>query len=381
MFSSIPIAYKAEHAARGLPRLTRDQKTCGLYLAIIFATLLTWGFGVFCLYRFIGGPETVVSDRINSSAGSMIPRLIFFLKILLVVKLFGFIKQSKDTPLLDYVKQHFKGDPFWVLRIMGLMLLGIISFVYLQVNFMSLKTAIPSLQPFYFDDAAKSLDKILFLDTDPWKVFAWLYDFPNIVMAIDRVYTAWAVLIAGVWIYAFLPGPMSRQRRFQYIFSMILIWFIAGNIMAIVLSSAGPCYYHIFGSDPEYYAELMARLASLDASVNLGAVDYHDVLLYMYENSESRIGGISAAPSLHVATSLLLLIFFWKNLITRILLIAFNIIIYVGSIILAWHYAIDGLISIPLAVLCWYLAGKITHSIESKWPAADSRAKLEAETA
>jgi len=379
MFNTLPLTYKPSRLQLALKDFNPHRKTSGVYLVIIFAALLIWGFGVFCLYRLIGGPETLVSDRISSSSRNIMSRPIMFFILLIAFKFFSLLKQSKDMALLDYTKQHFKRDPFWALRIMGLILFGAVSFVYLQVNFMSLKTAIPSLQPFYFDDMAKNIDKILFLGNDPWKVFAWLYDFPNIVMTIDRIYTLWAVLIAGVWIYAFLPGPIARQRRFQYIFSMILIWFIAGNLMAIILSSAGPCYYHVFGSDPEYYAELMTQLSRLHADVNLGAVAYHDVLLYMYENSESRIGGISAAPSLHVATSLLLLIFFWKNVTIRILLIAFNIIIFIGSIILAWHYAVDGLISIPLVFLCWHLAGKITHRVENIWPQPKQMAREKAE--
>ncbi|MEP6343528.1 MAG: phosphatase PAP2 family protein [Maricaulaceae bacterium] len=339
-----------------------------IYIAIVGLSLLAWGIGVYILYRTIGGPDLAVTDRVSSFQAKMMPLLITFGSVFLLIRGLKFSRENPDESFLNHAIIELKSNPQKLIPILISVLIGAISFIYLQVNFMSVKTAIPTIQPFYFDDMARRLDRLLFLGQDPWVYFSWLYNIPYAVKLIDISYTLWSTLIVGFWIYAFATSRISRQRRFQYILSMMIMWFVAGNLLAILLSSAGPCYYFLFGSDPNYYAGLMSQLSSTHAVVPIDAYTYQDILLSMYNNPETRFGGISAAPSLHVGTSLLLLAFFWKHPVARYLLILFNIIIYIGSIILAWHYAIDGLIVVPVAFLCWVIAGKITRVIEGRWP-------------
>ncbi|MEE9346686.1 MAG: hypothetical protein V3U82_00730 [Robiginitomaculum sp.] len=56
----------------------------------------------------------------------------------------------------------------------------------------------------------------------------------------------------------------------------------------------------------------MAELHRINEIKPLGAVQYHGVLLDMYENSARRVGGISAMPSIHCGSTLLILITFWR---------------------------------------------------------------------
>ena len=340
------------------------------YFLIIFALLILWGVGVFILYRTVGGPTLAVTDRVEVFQSKMLRLLIMFGSVFFLVRTVQFVLGNHGKSLVKQISTSLTSNPFGLIRSLLYLGVGAASFLYIQVNFMSVKTAIPSIQPFYFGDLAASLDRLLFFGKDPWVYFSWLYDIPHAMKLIDVSYTLWSTLIVGFWIYAFTTNRISRQRRYQYIFSMIMMWFFAGNLLAILLSSAGPCYYHIFGTNPQYYAGLMEQLRTVHESVYIDAYSYQDVLLSMYNNPETRFGGISAAPSLHVGTSLLLLAFFWQSRLPRVLLIAFNIIIYVGSIVLAWHYAIDGLIVAPVAFGCWFIAGKLTHLIETKWPDA-----------
>jgi len=231
------------------------------------------------------------------------------------------------------------------------------------------KTAIPELVPFYLDSAARELDRVLFFGNDAYTYFTWLYDMPLMFKLIDRTYTIWAAVIAGVWVYCFITEKMERERRYQYVIAMIVIWVVAGNFMAIALSSAGPCFYGTFPGDAEAFAPMIAQLASLHTVMHVNAYEYQSILMEMYESPEIRFNGISALPSLHVGTSFMLLLLFWKTRFAREFLILFNIIIYVGSIVLGWHYAIDGLISIPVALGCWWVAGKISRWIGTRSPA------------
>ena len=349
-----------------LKSLSAGYKGHAIYFAMIFSALILWGIGVYVLYRTVGGPDLAMSSRLSVFQTKMTRLLIVFFTVFSIVRTIQFISMNHEKSLAGHLIHCVKSDPFWLPRSALFGMIGAASFLYLQVNFMSVKTAIPVMQPFYFDDIARKMDYFIFLGNDPWVIFSKLYELPQIMKLIDVTYTLWSTLIVGFWIYAFTTNRISRQRRFQYIFAMILIWFVAGNVLATVLSSAGPCYYHLFGNDPSYYAPLMAQLGAVHDAVYIDAFSYQDVLLAMYDNPETRLGGISAAPSLHVGSSLILLMFFWKNKITRNLMILFNIVIFVGSIVLAWHYAVDGLIAAPVALGCWLIAGKLTKKIEHK---------------
>ena len=64
----------------------------------------------------------------------------------------------------------------------------------------------------------------------------------------------------------------------------------------------------------------------------------------------------------------MILLLFWKNKIARFALIAFNAIIFIGSIVLAWHYAIDGLIGYLAALLCCWLGAHVIRLIDKSAP-------------
>lgn len=332
-------------------------------IALVFAMLIVWAIGVKVLYHLIDGPGVAVSDRANNFALQMAMRLTVFLFFWMIIAVARTVFTAKDQSAIAVVKTSFVNDPWRIGRFLIAAILAMISFVWLQTNFMSVKTAIPSLAEFYLDETFRNWDRVLFFGNDPYQLFLWMYDIPWLIKLVDNVYTFWAAFVAGFWLYAFCSERMSAQRRFQYLFAMLLLWFIAGNVMATLLSSAGPCYYEYFTGDSATYAVIMEKLHALHASHNLGAVSTQDMLLAMYENPNSRFGGISAAPSLHVGASLMMLLLFWQNKIARALLILFNIVIYIGSIVLVWHYAVDGLLVLPSVALCWWLGGKISAKL------------------
>ncbi len=65
--------------------------------------------------------------------------------------------------------------------------------------------------------------------------------------------------------------------------------------------------------------------------------------------------GISAMPSMHVSMSVLMAL--GVSSLNKKLGFAFwgfTLIIYIGSFLLGWHYAVDGLVSAPITVFIWY---------------------------
>ena len=65
-------------------------------------------------------------------------------------------------------------------------------------------------------------------------------------------------------------------------------------------------------------------------------------------------------PSIHVAMAMIFMFTGWRaNKLLGIVLTLYALIIQVGSILLAWHYAIDGYISIVFTILIWNAVGKL----------------------
>jgi hypothetical protein len=91
------------------------------------------------------------------------------------------------------------------------------------------------------------------------------------------------------------------------------------------------------------------------------------------------VAGISAMPSMHNATALLL------ALAGRVLnkqlgyvLWAPCALIYVGSVHLAWHYAIDNYFGWAIALACWWAAAPLARWWESQTHIRDLSSSIEA---
>ena len=64
-------------------------------------------------------------------------------------------------------------------------------------------------------------------------------------------------------------------------------------------------------------------------------------------------------PSLHIAITVLFALVGWRiNRYVGILLTAYVVITQIGAVILGWHYAVDGYVSILLTILIWKLVNK-----------------------
>jgi len=192
---------------------------------------------------------------------------------------------------------------------------------------------------------------------DAWQVFGFVYEFPSLLRAIDITYTGWGMAVATIWISCFVLKFESAKRRYQFCLAIILLWFFGGNILATIMSTAGPCYYEHFFNDPTY-AAMMTELAAIHEDTPLNAVSYHDVLMNYYQDPSYRMGGISAMPSLHNATSTLFMLAAYRiHKIFGHVMLAFLFCIIIGSVHLAWHYAVDAYAGILIALIMWKLSG------------------------
>ena len=173
-----------------------------------------------------------------------------------------------------------------------------------------------------------------------------------------EIYTGWlALLPLAIGGFA-LVAPRTERARF--ILAMTLTWALLGVASAWTGSSAGPIFLDLLGHpDAARYEGLMRNLAAADAAnqpLGLDALRWRTVLWDAYVERNLSFGmGISAMPSMHNAiTMLYALAAFRLSKWLGIAAAVYAAVIFVGSIHLAWHYALDGIVGGGAVILIWF---------------------------
>ncbi len=244
----------------------------------------------------------------------------------------------------------------------------------LNISFSSytfLKSVIPYLKPYFLDLDLYHLDKWLHFGVSPWEITHFFL--PNAIasLAINILYNLWFFIMWGMLLY-FVIHRKDDQLRNQFLLTFLSSWFIIGNIMATLLSSAGPVFISHF-NDQDLYLPLMQRLNMQSAELtergimSLWALSTQDALWVSYVGGVGDIGtGISAMPSMHVTVSVLIaMTSFRLNKNLGYLAWFYAFFIQVGSVHLAWHYAVDGYVGALLVVALWHLIGYLLRKNSS----------------
>jgi len=217
----------------------------------------------------------------------------------------------------------------------------------------NIKQAIPFINGNLYDPELLLLDRIVHFGVNPNIVTVKLLGNNYIAGAMDRIYISWYMVKPMILVYfAIIPDRKLHIRFFSSYFAM---W-IFGGITALLLPSLGPIYTH-----PEWFSGLNIPFAS----------HLQQLLLKHYEAALGNPGkykvfiyeGIAAFPSLHVGIVALFAFFIWEiNRKIGIAMFVYVVLIQFGSVLLGWHYAIDGYFAIGLAYGLYRLSGMLRIS-------------------
>ncbi|MBL1263669.1 phosphatase PAP2 family protein [Methylomicrobium sp. RS1] len=231
-------------------------------------------------------------------------------------------------------------------------------FIFLSL-FTNMKGLISYYGTYSWDPIWAETDRKLHFGVDPWRLLQPLLGFPYITKAINILYNFWLPMLI-FFLYWQLVSHRDPGLRMQFFFTFFIVWGVNGTLVAILFASGGPCYFEML-TGSHYFAEQMNYLHEVNRQYGLWSVTTQEMLRDMYQKNKIMIGvGISAMPSMHVATAFLfyLLTARLNKKVGRVFGL-YCLFILLGSVHLGWHYAVDGYVSIISTGLYWKLAGII----------------------
>jgi hypothetical protein len=260
---------------------------------------------------------------------------------------------------------------FWLLR-------GLLFCFFLRPvasAFSILKASIPNIVPFYADGALADLDRAIFLGHDPWTLTHRLLG-PFGTYLLDRFYLTWFFMM--MLLLAWLCFTRDGKLQVRGLLSYILCWTLLGNAGALAFSSVGPCFYERFYGD-DRFSGLLDSLRAIDESYKLMSFRTMEWLIEHREVGNLG-GGISAMPSMHVAIASLFCFVAWSRTTSfwvRTIAASYLAVIWFASVHLAWHYAVDGIVSIIGVSAIWWATGRFVEFLDRQPEAVSSGVRAE----
>ena len=293
----------------------------------------------------IGKPfHSTTGEKLAGLVQLQIP---LFVLVLLIWRLFwGMICLRPQKPIAWFVND-IRGIVLDPARMLG----GAVAFmamIFFGSSFVVAKDLIPTVNPFSWDPAFAQLDRLLHGGVDPWRLYHAVLGTPFLTSAINAAYHFWFLLMYFLVFVACFNVTKSDTHR-TFLIADVLTWTIGGNILAMIFSSVGPVYYQAYDFG-DTFEPLMVNLRALNEISPVWALDVQEILL-----AEDGGAGISAMPSMHVASTVTMALYcFSHSRLLGWLVTGFAAIIMIGSVHLAWHYAVDGYFSVLLALAVWF---------------------------
>lgn len=231
-----------------------------------------------------------------------------------------------------------------------------------MTGFTALKSAIPTANPFSWDQTFADMDRSLHFGAHPYEWLAPLLNSPIVTLALNINYNLWFFVMFGFCFWHCFARLDNRLRQ-HYLLAFMMTWFVGTPLLGTVFSSVGPGLFgRLYPEVVDPYQPLMAWLQHANQSYTIYALNMMDELWNSYVRGHGAISGLSAMPSMHVGSSILFVLcgFASGKRWLAWIMVAFCAAIFLGSIHLGWHYAIDGYLGAAVAFLCWWGAGKVT---------------------
>ncbi len=237
---------------------------------------------------------------------------------------------------------------------------GFVALYFVAALFCTMKSVLHTVHPHIVDEALISIERALHGGILPSVEAARLSAYPLLLRMIDALYVLWFVANVLYVFFVLLGDPHNRLRE-RYLFCFAAGWLGIGLFAATAMASAGPLFL-------EHFIPVADMSAGARASADAANAFMHDTAgLHLFQSRfKDMIDGFlasprtvtlntaSAMPSMHVALAALMV--FHARHVHKILSAVMRVylaVILIGSVVLQWHYAIDGYVAIALMYVLW----------------------------
>lgn len=271
-----------------------------------------------------------------------------FGKAALSCKSFGKVFRETERYWDEFVSSQQAKDGF----------AGLLAIVPLLVFFCIIKSLFPVLATSSWDMDFAQMD-LLIHGVYPHEFFVPFVMQWNLEGAVEQAYVIWFLFMFMANFYS-LFFDRDPIRRKQYLWSFILCWIASGTVLALAFYSAGPVFYHLVYPDAvDPYKDLVLWLSTADkgepANSFRGAMYLYEVAM---DEFRPDFNGPSAMPSQHVGVAWLIALYAFRiKPVWGWVMSAYTAIIFISSVVLGWHYAIDGYAGIVLVTIIWVIVG------------------------
>ena len=350
--------------ANGFFRLLRRGNSAhGIFWALIAANLAAY----FILHLL--RPDLIPTKMAAGALFVFVGTTPVMLLCLFMQRLYHIVRYVKpERPGLALVRdmKEFLMHPQRMANGLPMLLIMVIfGFVFADIQ-----GKILTINPSTWDSYFANMDRVLHFGYQPWQLLQPILGYAPITFLINVNYNIWFFVM---WMFFIFFGFASQKSilRTRFFLSFMATWMIGGSLLAAIFSSAGPCYYSRLGLTPDPYADLMAYLRSVNEVVPVWAIRIQDALWQGHLN-QTPLSEVSAMPSMHNASALLFAIVgyqvsrFWGRALAL-----HAALIFIGSIHLAWHYAVDAYAAWALTLVIWFAMAPVARWWHSTAAQAD----------
>ncbi len=228
-----------------------------------------------------------------------------------------------------------------------------------------------------YDLTLWNLDRALHFGVQPniWAMMTF-GDWDNAAILLDWLYIGYFKYKLAVAIF-FLTEICGRTLADKFFFAYAMLW-LFGGLAYLVFPADGPCYSVLgpYSLPNDHHGHIFAFPVTLDIPESYIQL-YQSAKIWIAKGYQEHLWadrrafllgqsmpgvfyGVAAMPSLHNAAVVMISIFIFQvSSLAGWLSLIYVALIFLGSIFLQWHYAVDGYVGASFAIIISYIALKL----------------------
>lgn len=321
----------------------------------------------------------VLDRRLVDPEGFLGPGLVrlpmLVLAALLLDMLPQYVWRGRMKPRAGWEAMKQRWHTHWTRERLVLVVLGIVSFYVTYVCYRNLKSFLPFIMgDDKYDRELHVLDRALFFGNEPGTVLHAVLGTGIAAHILSAVYLIFLPLVATA-VAAWLVWSSNITYGYWFVTSQVLIWSL-GTATYYMLPTLGPGFRY-----PWLYADLP----------DTGTGDLMEALFYgrkgvIHDGLEGAVQSVAGFASLHTGVTLLWALMAQYTLrivwIKVVLWINFALTI-LATIYFGWHYVVDDIAGIAIALVSFYVGGLASgqkfdkHGLRSRPTSKTSKVPVE----